>query len=118
MFDYIDKQCSNLYTYLTEIKVCFEIKKKFLTKYLYDKFTMQISKIRNKFSPILEYQYIFKSKKKDSFEKLTKSTLPIAAKQSQKEKTGYEKGEGENTRPPRAAENESVSCVLLHCNAL
>lgn len=82
MFDYIDKQCSNLYTYLREIKVCFEIKKKFLTKYLYDKFTMQISKIRYKFSPILEYQYIFKSKKKDSFEKLTKSTLPIAAKQS------------------------------------
>lgn len=64
MFDYIDKQCSNLYTYLREIKVCFEIKKKFLTKYLYDKFTMQISKIRYKFSSILEYQYIFKSKKK------------------------------------------------------
>lgn len=67
------------------------------------------------FHPSLNINTYSNLKKKDSFEKLTKSTLPIAAKQSQKEKTGYEKGEGENTR---AAENESVSCVLLHCNAL
>lgn len=78
----------------------------------------KFQKFEINFHPSLNINTYSNLKKKDSFEKLRKSTLPIAAKQSQKEKTGYEKREGENTRPPRAAENESVSCVLLHCNAL